>query len=110
MPFLKTLSVVLLTVACLLTAACGQRTERREVSRSVVDHEYIAGHSEVVTEYKYVPNLFGEETFKLMPEVKTVHVDPEYRLQYCITYDDGTTETRWESVTKAEYTEARIDD
>ena len=92
---LKTLSVVLLAVACLLTAACGQRTERREVSRSVVDHEYIAGHSEVVSIY---------------PVITPVHVDPEYRLQYRVTYDDGTTEIRWESVTKAEYMEARTDD
>ena len=58
--------------------------------------------TEVETEYKYTYDVWKGD-FVLVPYVQTVHHDAEYEILYRITYDDGSTTTRWEYVGEVEY-------
>lgn len=77
-----------------------------KVSETPIDTEYIAAYDaqEVVYEYKFDVTL-GD--FRLLPFYKQVHYDEVYKVQYRITYSDGTNYTEWRTVDKPEYDAAR---
>lgn len=77
--------------------------QKEEVSRDVIDCRYTAAHDELVTTYTYI---YSGEIFVPIPQTDTVHCDEKYEILYRVTYDDGTTADKWESVTKAEYRNA----
>lgn len=75
------------------------------VSEKVIDVEYVAAYDAMETVYNYKYDWWNGE-FKYLPELKMVHHDDVYKVQYEIVYSDGTTSTRWETVTKEEYDKA----
>ncbi len=95
------LVVLLLAVPVVL---CGCR-ELEEVSREAIDRRYSAAYDSIETDYQYKYNLF-EGAFVLVPEVKTVHHEEKYEVLYRVTYDNGSTYDRWETVGKEEWEEA----
>ena len=96
----KVLAIVLIVLILLFVlCACNGKTE---VSREVIDWSYTAPFDGMETDYVYKYNVFSGE-FVLVPEVKTVHHDAVYKIQYRVTYDDGSTADVWEEVTAAEY-------
>lgn len=98
--------VVLLLLIIAVVTGSSSAKEKVEISRQVINYEYIEAHTEIETSYHYQFDILGEESFKLMPDTHTVHYDPEYKLEYLITYEDGTTKTEWETVTENEYMKA----
>lgn len=95
-------AVLCLVLTVFPLSAC---TPKTEVSREAIDHKYTAAYDSVETEYKHTYDVWKGE-FVLVPYVHTVHHDAKYEIQYRITYDDGSTVTNWECVSKAEYERA----
>lgn len=98
------LAVLLLAVLAVISG-CYEASKRSEVSREAVDRRYSAAYDSIETDYQYKYNLL-EGTFVLVPEVKTVHHEEVYEVLYRVTYDDGSTYDRWETVGKEEWEEA----
>ena len=92
-------ALLCLILTVLPLSACAQKTE---VSREAIDRRYTAAYDSVETEYKHTYDVWKGE-FVLVPYVQTVHHDAEYEILYRITYDDGSTTTRWEYVGEVEY-------
>lgn len=92
------------TVLCLIFVlfALSACTQKAEVSREPIDHRYTAPYDSVDTDYQHTYDVWKGE-FVLVPYVRTVHHDAEYEILYRITYDDGSTTTRWEYVGETEY-------
>lgn len=100
------LTVVLLAIIVAVVSTSCSKEEKFEISRQVINCEYIDGHSEIKTEYHYKFDILGKESFKLLPDTHSVYIEPEYKLEYLITYNDGTTKTEWVTVTENEYMKA----
>ncbi len=77
--------------------------QKEEVSRNIIDCRYTAAHDELVTTYIYI---YSGKTPVPIPQIYTVHHDEKYEILYRVTYNDGTTADKWESVTRAEYRNA----
>lgn len=92
-------ALLCLILTVLPLSACTQKTE---VSCEAIDRIYTAAYDSVETEYKYTYDVWKGD-FVLVPYVQTVHHDAEYEILYRITYDDGSTTTRWEYVGEVEY-------
>ena len=75
------------------------------ISEKPIDAEYIAAYDAMETVYTYKYDwLHGE--FRYLPELKMVHHDEEYKIQYERVWSDNSTETFWRTVSKSEYEEA----
>ena len=87
-------------IACtLLFAACD---DKEIADKTPTDLRYTPAHQEMVTDYEYKYNVWQGE-FVLVPNVRTEYVPDKYEVYYLITYVDGDTAERWETVGKAEY-------
>lgn len=75
------------------------------VSQKPINTEYIASYDAMETVYRYKYDWYHSD-FKYMPELKMVHHEEEYRVQYERVWTDGTKDTYWLSVSKAEYENA----
>ena len=87
--------IILLVLSISISACSGMS----EISREILEGRYISDYDGVETEYVYKFNILEGE-FVLVPEIKTVHRDAAYEVLYRITYMDGSTEERWESVSE----------
>lgn len=96
------LFAALLLAVLVIISGCYEASKRSEVSREAVDRRYSAAYDSIETDYQYKYNLF-EGTFVLVPEVKTVHHEEVYEVLYRVTYDDGSTRDRWETVGEEEW-------
>lgn len=96
------LFAALLLAVLAIISGCYEASKRSEVSREAVDRRYSAAYDSIETDYQYKYNLFEGE-FVLVPEVKTVHHEEVYEVLYRVTYDDGSTRDRWETVGKEEW-------
>ena len=74
-----------------------------EMSRIVVDTQYIPSYQGIETTYEYTYDIFSEEGFKKVPNTHSKIYPDEYRLLYMVTYEDGTVTNEWVTVTKDEY-------
>ncbi len=99
---MKRIVVMIVCIGALLClCACGAEV----VTKTPVSTEYVPAYDamEMVYEYKY-DWLNGE--FKYLPNIKQVHHEEVFKVQYKIAYSDGSEETRWEDVDKETYEEA----
>ena len=94
------LILVVLTIVTLILCGCEMP---EEVSRNAVDARYTPAYDSVETDVHYEFNPLGKETFKLMPDVHTVHHPEMYEVQYEIEYTDGSLKTVWEEVNFSKY-------
>lgn len=75
------------------------------ISEKPIDAEYIAAYDAMETVYSYKYDwLHGE--FRYLPELKMVHHEDEYKVQYERVWSDNSTETYWKTVSKGEYEDA----
>lgn len=102
---MKKIIVFLLTITFIAFSFFGCKGFT-EIDREAVDVRYTAAVDKAETDYVYKYNWLEGE-FALLPETKTVHYDEKYEVKYKITYDDGSTETEWQSVDKEIYEKAR---
>lgn len=96
------LFAALLLAVLAIISGCYEASKRSEVSREAIDRRYSAAYDSIETDYQYKYNLF-EGAFVLVPEVKTVHHEEVYEVLYRVTYDDGSTRDRWETVGEEEW-------
>lgn len=104
---MKSAGKIVLFIALLLAVPaiiCGCHG-LEEVSREAVDRRYTAAYDSIETDYQYKYN-FLEGAFVLVPDIKTVHHEEKYEVLYRVTYDNGSTYDRWETVGKEEWEEA----
>ena len=95
---------IFIVVSMMLLCGCVEVPEPpEEVSRTIVDASYTPAYDSVETEVHYKFNPLGEETFKLMPDVHSVHHPEVYAIQYKVEYADGTSKTVWEATTFVQY-------
>ncbi len=94
--------IAILTVLCLLVALCGCIEVREETGRKAIDCRYTESYNDVVTDYQHKYS-FLKGGFVLMPNVHTVTRPEKYEVLYQISYNNGTTEERWETVDKETY-------
>ena len=95
---MKKLLCTLLTLALfLMLAGCAE-----EVSRQAIDVRYTPAHEGVETNYVHKYDWYSGG-FVMVPEVRTVHYEEKYSILYEITYDDGSTATRWQDCAYSEY-------
>jgi hypothetical protein len=75
------------------------------VSEKPIDTEYIAAYDAMETVYGYKYDWFHGD-FKYLPEIKQVHHEEEYKVQYERVWSDGSTDIYWLTVSKEEYENA----
>lgn len=75
------------------------------ISEKPIDVEYIAAYDAMETVYSYKYDWYHGD-FKYLPELKMVHHDEAYKVQYERLWSDGTTDTCWVEVSKTEYENA----
>lgn len=92
--------VGLIVIICFLLSGCTEK-----VSEIPIDTEYVEAYDafETVYEYKY-DWLHGD--WRYLPVFKSVHHSEEYKVQYEVTYSDGSTNTYWCTVDKETYEDA----
>jgi hypothetical protein len=100
----KRISAIIL-IACLL-ACLIFLTGCEVVSEIPISVEYIPAYDAMETQYEYKYDMWHGD-FVMLPVLKMVHHEEQYKVQYEITYSDGykTTDTR--TVDKATYEEAK---
>ena len=97
----KIISLIIAAIFLITLVACEKKLE---ASRDVIDCCYTPAHEEVVTEYEYKYDAWKGE-YRLMPNTHTKKYNEKYELLYKITYDDGSSEEKWQEVTEKEYSE-----
>lgn len=94
--------IIVCLVICTMMYALIGCTE--VVSEVPIDTEYIEAYSAMESVYEYRYDWYHGD-FVYVPVLKQVHHSAEYKVQYKVTYSDGTTDTRWRTVDKATYEE-----
>ncbi len=96
--FRKKLSVGIVSVLlCLVLSGCMEVESEKPIAV-----QFIPAHSEVDTNYGYRYDLWSGD-FKMMPKIETVWCEDAYKVQYEITYANGSNYTVWRTVDKATY-------
>lgn len=72
------------------------------VSEKPIDTRYTAAYDAMETVYSYKYDWWHGD-WRLLPEMKMVHHDEIYEVQYEIAYSNGNTRNEWRTVNKAEY-------
>lgn len=75
------------------------------ISETPVDTEYIAPYDAMETVYEYQWDWWHGE-YRLLPNLKMVHHEEVYRVQYKIVYSNGDEQFKWRNVDKQTYEEA----
>lgn len=96
----KMLIGIALVLFVVLLAGCAEI-----VSENPIDTEYIPAYDAVETVYNYKYDWYHGD-FKYLPEIKTVHHEEEYKVQYERVWSDGSIDIRWMTVSKEEYEKA----
>ena len=96
----KTVLLICTALIILLFTGCAEI-----VSEKPIDAEYIAAYDAMKTVYGYKYDWLNGE-FRYLPEIKMVHHEEKFKVQYERLYSDGSTETYWVTVSKAEYEDA----
>lgn len=95
---MKKISIIICVIlVAMLFAGCVEI-----VSEKPIDAEYIAAYDTMETVYGYKYDWWNGE-LKYLPELKMVHHDEEYKVQYERVWSDGTLDTYWLTVNKTEY-------
>lgn len=93
--------IILLLLALLMMSGCGVAT-----SKKPVDTKYTEAYTAVETGYIYKYDVFSGG-FVMVPDIRTVHHDESYSIQWEITYTDGDTRRVWKTCTYTEYQNAQ---
>lgn len=101
----KIFAMVMAILLAVSFTACAEAETLTEVSREIIDTRYTEAYNGVETEYEYKYDWWKGD-FVLVPVMKTVHYNEKYEIQYRITYDNGSEETKWCVCTEAEYKQA----
>lgn len=96
----KTAFLICIALIVLIFTGCAEI-----VSEKPIDTEYIAAYDAMETVYGYKYDWLNGE-FRYLPEYKMVHHAAEYKVQYERMWSDGSTDTYWATVSKAEYENA----
>lgn len=94
----RIIAVILISLFLIVGCSCGFD----EVERTPVDCRYTAAYSGVKTNYAHEYDWWRGD-FVLVPKVETVNYPEKYEIQYVVTYEDGTTNKVWQTVSKEEY-------
>jgi hypothetical protein len=78
------------------------------VSEKPIDARYTAAYSAMETVYGYKYDWWNGD-WKYLPELKMVHHDEKYEVQYEVAYSDGSVVKEWRTVGKEEYDTALIE-
>lgn len=81
-------------LAAVFLTGCG--SDCVEISREAVDSKFVEGHMVGTVTYVRSGNV-------LIPIDTRQHVDDAWKIQYRITYDDGTEKLKWLTVSEEEY-------
>lgn len=98
--------ICILLIALIIAVIVAGCTE--VVSEKPIDTKYTAAYDAMETVYSYKYDWWHGD-FKYLPELKMVHHDEKYEVQYEIVYANGSTQNEWRTVSKAEYEAALID-
>ena len=93
-------AILIVTLLLISTVSCTEPPTA--ISEKPIDTDFIAAHSSMTTEYEYRWDWWNGE-YRLLPVYKEVHYPDTYKVQYEITYSDGTTQTEWREVDKLTY-------
>lgn len=94
--------IAILTVTILLICLVGCEEPPTVVSEKPIDTDFIAAHNTMETKYKYKYDWINGK-YRLLPVYVEVSYPDTYKVQYEITYSDGSTETDWRKVDKPTY-------
>ena len=94
------------TIVCLLTCLIFLTGCYEVVSEKPINFEYIPAYDAMETVYEYQYDWYHGD-FKLLPNYKMVHHSETYKVQYKITYSDGSNQTLWRTVDKDIFEEAK---
>ena len=78
------------------------------VSEKPIDARYTAAYSAMETVYGYRYDWWHGD-WMYLPELKMVHHDEKYEVQYEVVYSDGSEVKEWRTVGKEEYDTALIE-
>lgn len=95
-------AISILTILILMISLVSCTEPKTEVSEKPINTDFVAAHSSMTTEYEYQWDWWNGE-YRLLPVYKEVHYPDTYKLQYEITYSDGSTKTEWREVDKPTY-------
>ena len=98
---LKILSCIIVCIMMLALIGC----DASVVSETPVDTKYIAAYDAMETVYEYKFD-WAHGDYKLLPYLKQVHHDEEYKVQYKKVYSNGDEYLEWKTVDKQTYEEA----
>ena len=96
----KAAVIVCIAFVVVLLAGCAEI-----VSTKPIDTEYIAAYDAMETVYGYKYDWLHDE-WRYLPELKMVHHEEEFKVQYEREWSDGSVEVYWLTVSKAEYENA----
>jgi len=94
--------IVILTITILLICLFSCTEPPTAISEKPIHTDFVAAHSSVTTEYEYQWDWWNGK-YRLLPVYKEVHYPDTYKVQYEITYSDGSTKTEWREVDKPTY-------
>lgn len=98
----KFLSLVIILAMLFCFASC-EEVFPEVVSEKPINTEYVAAYDAMETQYSYKFDWWHGD-FKYLPEMKMVHHNAVYKVQYEVVYSDGSTDLCWRTVSKDEYT------
>lgn len=75
----------------------------KQIGEKPIDCRHTDAYIGIVTEYKYIYDIFSEEGFKKVPYTYSKSFPEKWEICYEIEYDNGTTKTEWREVTQQEY-------
>lgn len=96
----KAISILMILILLISIVSCTK--PKTEVSEKPIHTDFISAHSAVTTEYEYQWDWWNGE-YRLLPVYKEVRYPDTYKVQYEITYSDGSTKTEWREVDKPTY-------
>ncbi len=96
--FRKVISIGIVAVLlCFVLSGCMEVESEKPIAV-----QFVPAHSEIDTSYEYRYDLWSGG-FKMMPKIETVWYEDTYKVQYEITYTNGSSYTAWRTVNKAIY-------
>ena len=100
--FKKPFLLMLFSCVFILLTSC----TASEIKRDVMNVKYTASYTIIETNFLYEVDV-NSGNLTLLPYKSEQLVDEKYEVEYKITYEDGTTNTVWETVDKDTYTKEK---
>lgn len=94
------ITAICIALICIILSGCTEI-----VSERAINTDYITAYDAMETVYEYKWDWWHGD-FKYLPVYKMVHHNAVYKVQYEITYSDGSSETYWKEVDKTTYEDA----